>query len=98
MIEFDVKRVAESRGFKTPAELARATGLAYVTVWQLWGKPTPPTIWTSTLDKLCEALRAQPAELMYHVPANGKRSRTKRERRMSRATAAMRKRAVETER
>lgn len=58
-----VADVAQTRGYETRSDLARATGLSVSTVSRWWGQ-LPHMLYLSTLAAFCEALDAQPGDLL----------------------------------
>ena len=65
MIEYRVRQIAEAQGFNVRL-LAERTGLTYNTVHSLWRGHTS-RIDLATLERVCEALNAQPGELLVWV-------------------------------
>ncbi len=67
MLTFRVGEVATQQGL-TQRALAARSGLARSTIQRYWhGEWTHGWIYLTTLAKLCEALNAQPGDLMMFV-------------------------------
>ena len=66
MIEWRLRVVMAERNI-TPSKLASITGISRVSISRLKNAKRLPRINELTLDKLCDALRCQPGDLMRHV-------------------------------
>jgi len=71
MIKSRVREVAEARGVKTSYELEKAADVAPSVASRLW-QDKVTRFSADTLNKLCEALKCQPGDLLIHIPAKKK--------------------------
>lgn len=66
-LQSHVAELARERGFLTIGALASAAGLPHSTVARYWGRELPRHIYKSTLEQLCKALDARPADLFLLI-------------------------------
>lgn len=62
---------ANAKGFRTKAELARASGVSVSTIYSIWNRPCKVS-WIENAAKLAEALD-MPLELIYEERTKGRR-------------------------
>lgn len=67
MVTIHVREIAEKRGIKNAYGLQLATGLSPDVTQRLW-RGEWEKIGRETLDRLCRALRCQPAKLLSYAP------------------------------
>jgi putative transcriptional regulator len=65
MIEIRIDELLENRG-RSFYWLAKATGISHTTLWRL-KKRKALGINFETLEKMCEALRCQPGDMLSHI-------------------------------
>ncbi len=71
-IRFTLREVLAQRGM-TPYRLAKKTRLNLSTVYRMTaGRRRPATLKWRTLEKICDALDAEPGELFARGPARGR--------------------------
>ena len=64
-VTLTVRKAAQAAGVKNPFALSKATGIGYAICHRLWSG-TQTRIDLTTLARLCEALKCQPAELLRY--------------------------------
>ena len=74
MIEIRVDQLLAEHG-RTFYWLAKETGISHTTLWRL-KKGKALGINFETLEKMCQALKCQPGDVLALAPANGNASKT----------------------
>jgi DNA-binding Xre family transcriptional regulator len=74
MVELKVRELAEAKEIKNPLTLSQVSGLAYATCHKIWNDP-PVMIGLETLDRLCEALDCELADLLVRTSSKSKSKR-----------------------
>ena len=70
MIRLRVKEVAEAKGYNM-SSLSRAADVSFTTIKRLWKRPDGGAN-VETLDKIARVLSVSVADLIEHVPDEGK--------------------------
>lgn len=76
MVELRVREVAERKGINNPLALSKESGIAYANCYKIWNSQQK-MIGLDTLDRLCEALECEPADILVRV-ADGKAKSTRK--------------------
>lgn len=71
MVRLRVKEVAEAKGYNM-SSLSRAADVSFTTIKRLWKRPDGGAN-VETLDKIARVLRVSVADLIEHVPDEGKK-------------------------
>jgi DNA-binding Xre family transcriptional regulator len=66
-IKLKVREVAESKGIDNPFALSQKSGLNYAIAYRLW-HAEQRRLDLTTLEKLCEALKAKPGQFFEYGP------------------------------
>ena len=78
MIEIRVDQLLAEHG-RTFYWLAKETGISHTTLWRL-KKGKALGINFETLEKMCQALKCQPGDVLALAPANGNGNKTVKKR------------------
>lgn len=70
MVRLRVKEVAEAKGYNM-SSLSRAADVSFTTIKRLWKRPDGGAN-VETLDKIARVLSVSVADLIEHVPDEGK--------------------------
>jgi DNA-binding Xre family transcriptional regulator len=79
MIELRVRELAEQRGITNPFSLSKESGVAYSNCYKLWNGQHK-MISLDTIDRLCDALKCEPGDIIVKVPANARRAGARKNR------------------
>lgn len=67
MMKWNVKEIAEAKGYKNARELSDAAGIPLASMYRLW-KGTADMVGLATLNKLCGLLDVPVGMLLTYIP------------------------------